>query len=84
MPNPFRKPSLMERLTRAREEMKEARVEASAMLAYWSNQEAYRLAEIQRLTREISALSDDEAARPFPQPGTLQAPFPPLRQDDAS
>ena len=61
----FRKPTLIERLTRLREETREARVEASARVAYWSNQEQFLCHEAQRLTREIDELADDEAAQPF-------------------
>lgn len=65
MLNPFRKPSLIERLTRLREETREARVEASARVAYWANQEQFLYRELQRLSSEIDELADDEAAQPF-------------------
>lgn len=75
--NPFRKPSLIERMTRLREETREARVEASARVAYWVNQEQFLQRELQRLSREIDELADDEAAQPFLVGG---APWPDLPQ----
>lgn len=58
--NPFRTPTLHEQLARELEELKVARVGATAQVAYWINRELFLRTETQRVSTELGFLDDAE------------------------
>lgn len=70
--NPFREMPLREQLEKLLEETRVARVQATAQAAYWINQERFKLAEIERLNKELADL--DPAAGVVLRVGPVEPP----------
>lgn len=85
--NLFKEPPLRAKLTRLLAEAREARINATAMVAKWRHEDIFQRAEIDRLTAEIARLDAEASAGAAPalqlpvldqavgQPGHTQSPL---------